>query len=99
MPAHFVEMLPCGLTLVISHITRPAAPSDILPSHIRCQSLAEPLVELYWHIGDTTTRFGNVRPRMVMGENRTLAIGNFPFRLKSGAALQADRVVGVHGDD
>jgi hypothetical protein len=29
---------------------------------------------LYWHIGDTTMRFGNVRPRMVMGENRTLAI-------------------------
>src|SRR5471030_2138984 len=78
MPAHFGEMRPCGLTSVISVITRPAAPSDIPPSHIRCQSLAEPLLELYWHIGDTTTRFGNVRPRMVMGENRTLAIGNFP---------------------
>src|SRR6266567_6189484 len=79
LPAHFGEMRPCGLTLVISHITRPAAPSDMLPSHIRCQSLAEPLVELYWHIGDTTTRFGNVRPRMVIGENRTLAIVGFPY--------------------
>src|SRR5476651_2354836 len=64
MPAHFGEMRPCGLTLVISHITSPAAPSDILPRCIRCQSLAEPLLELYWHIGETTTRFGSVRPRM-----------------------------------
>src|SRR5262245_46294824 len=47
MPAHFGEMRPCGLTFVISHITRPAAPSDILPRCIRCQSLAEPLLELY----------------------------------------------------
>src|SRR5476651_2197028 len=74
MPAHFGEMRPWLLTFVISAITRPAAPSDILPSHIRCQSLAEPLVELYWHIGDTTTRFGKVRPRMMRGENRTLAM-------------------------
>src|SRR6202142_199797 len=80
MPAHFGEMRPCGLTLVISHITSPAAPSDILPSHIRCQSLAEPLLELYWHIGETTTRFGSVRPRRVIGENRTLAIFRFSFR-------------------
>src|SRR5882762_5523540 len=74
MPAHFGEMRPCGLTLVISHITRPAQPSDILPRCIKCQSLAEPLLELYWHIGETTTRFGSVSPRRVRGENRTLAI-------------------------
>src|SRR6185437_680506 len=79
MPAHFGEMRPCGLTLVISHITSPAAPSDILPRCMRCQSLAEPLLELYWHIGETTTRFGRVSPRMVRGENRTLAILRFPF--------------------
>src|ERR1017187_10262836 len=40
MPAHFGEMRPCGLTLVISHITSPAAPGDILQKFIRCQSLA-----------------------------------------------------------
>src|SRR5581483_6366628 len=80
MPAHFGEMRPCGLTLVISHITSPAAPSDMLPRCIRCQSLAEPLSELYWHIGETTTRFGRVKPRIVIGENRTLAIGGLPFR-------------------
>src|SRR5471032_1870679 len=94
MPAHFGEMRPCGLTLVISHITSPAAPSDILPSHIRCQSLAEPLVELYWHIGETTTRFGRVRPRMVIGENRMLAMGEISFvkiRLSCGTCAWRQR--------
>src|SRR5215470_2517611 len=74
MPAHRGEMRPCGLTLVISHITSPAAPNDRLPRCIRCQSLAEPLLELYWHIGDTTMRLGNVNSRIVIGENRALAI-------------------------
>src|SRR5215475_11642395 len=77
MPAHRGEMRPCGLTSVISVITKPAQPSDILPRCIRCQSLAEPLSELYWHMGDTTTRFANVSPRIVMGENKTLAIEDF----------------------
>src|SRR5262249_28349849 len=78
--AHFGEMRPCALTLVISQITSPAQPSDMLPRCIRCQSLAEPLLELYWHIGETTIRFGRVKPRMVIGENRTLAIGRNSFQ-------------------
>src|SRR5271168_4666410 len=82
MPAHFGEMRPCGLTSVISHITRPPQPSDILPRCIRCQSFAEPLSELYWHIGETTTRLGSVRPRSVIGENRTLAIVTDPLVLR-----------------
>ena len=36
--------------------------------------MAEPSVELYCHIGETTTRFGSVRPRMVIGENSALVI-------------------------
>jgi hypothetical protein len=36
-------------------------------------------LELYWHIGETTTRLGSVSPRIVMGENRTLAIFRSPF--------------------
>src|ERR1039457_802271 len=104
MPAHFGEMRPWRLTLVISHITSPAAPSDILPRCIRCQSLAEPSLELYWHIGDTTTRFGSVRPRSVIGENRTLAIFRFSFRGAENSdgfcsAPDAARVIGMHGDD
>src|SRR5579863_6455368 len=82
MPAHFGVIRPCGLTSVISHITRPAQPSDILPRCIRCQSFAEPLSELYWHIGETTTRLGRVSPRNVMGENRTLAISADPLVLR-----------------
>src|SRR5580658_9297119 len=74
MPAHFGVIRPCGLTSVISHITSPAQPSEKLPRCIRCQSFAEPSLELYWHIGDTTTRLGSVSPRSVIGENRTLAI-------------------------
>src|SRR3984885_7947180 len=76
MPAHFGDIRPCGLTSVISVITSPAQPSEKLPRCIRCQSLAEPLSELYWHIGDTTTRLGSVSPRSVIGENRTLAIAS-----------------------
>jgi uncharacterized protein affecting Mg2+/Co2+ transport len=49
--------------------------------------LAEPLLELYWHIGDTTTRLGRVSPRNVIGENRTLVIfQSFAWR-GDGAAL------------
>ena len=82
MPAHRGEMRPCGLTLVISHITSPAQPSEKLPRCIRCQSFAEPLSELYWHIGETTTRLGSVKPRIVIGENNTLVIYlNSRFRL------------------
>src|ERR1700683_4495829 len=53
MPAHFGDIRPCGLTSVISVITSPAQPSEKLPRCIRCQSLAEPLAELFWDIGDT----------------------------------------------
>src|SRR5262249_42546541 len=74
MPAHFGEIRPRGLTLVISHITSPAHPREKLPRCIKCQSLAEPVLELYWHIGDTATRLARVSPRSVMGEKRTLAI-------------------------
>src|ERR1043165_5482854 len=78
MPAQRGEIRPCGLTSVISVITSTAQPSDMLPRYMRCQSLAEPLLELYWHIGDTTTRLGKVSPRRVIGENRTLAIDGAP---------------------
>src|SRR5581483_4988798 len=82
MPAQRGVIRPCGLTSVISHITSPAQPSEKLPRCMRCQSFAEPLSELYWHIGDTTTRFASVSPRMVMGEKRTLAIVINPLVLR-----------------
>jgi hypothetical protein len=33
-----------------------------------CQSPGTPSVAMYWHMGETTMRFGTVRPRMSMGE-------------------------------
>src|SRR5690242_16367948 len=65
-------MRPRALTFVISVITSAAAPSENEPRCIKCQSPAEPSFELYWHIGETTTRFGSVTPRKVIGENNAL---------------------------
>src|SRR6478609_2045305 len=67
-------MRPTMLTLVISAITRPQPPMAKLPMCIKCQSLAVPSVELYWHIGETAARFASVNPRMVKGENKALGI-------------------------
>jgi hypothetical protein len=40
---------------------------------------------LYWHIGETTTRLGSVKPRIVIGENNTLVIySNSRFSLEPG---------------
>src|SRR5580704_1447825 len=103
MPAHFGEIRPCGLTSVISHITSPAQPSEKLPRCIRCQSFAEPLLELYWHIGETTTRLGSVSPRIVIGENRTLAINchlcfsSFELATTSGLAVRRSRFYSFDG--
>src|SRR3974390_3274928 len=99
MPAHFGEMRPCGLTSVISVITSPAPPSDMLPRCIKCQSLAEPLLELYWHIGDTAMRLGRASPRRMIGENRTLAIASPFLSTDFGfvSAPEAAALVGVHG--
>ena len=96
MPAHFGEMRPCGLTSVISHITRPAAPSENEPRCIRCQSVAEPSLEAYWHIGETTTRLGSVSPRMVRGENRTLAICSDFLSMPKRVEILATPLVSVH---
>ena len=74
MPAHFSVIRPSGLTCVASVITRAPAPSENEPRCIRCQSPAEPLSELYWHIGETAMRFLSVRPRSVIGEKSALAI-------------------------
>src|ERR1700680_4869061 len=84
------EMRPFIVTVVISTINKPAAPMDNEPRCIRCQSVAQPSVELYWHMGDTTMRFGRVRSRRLMGENR--ALGTLPsFRTASAARLARSR--------
>src|SRR6267378_4366433 len=74
IPAHFSEMRPSALTCVDSVITSAPAPSENWPRCIRCQSLAVPLSELYWHIGETTMRFFRVKLRSVIGAKRALAM-------------------------
>ena len=80
MRAHFGDIRPIGLTL-ISHITSPPQPREKLPRCIRCQSFADPLLELYWHIGETTARLARVSPRSVTGENKARIIVSNPLVL------------------
>ncbi|MGF6600756.1 hypothetical protein P3T23_005495 [Paraburkholderia sp. GAS448] len=47
-----------------------------------CQECALPSMATYWHIGDTTMRFGSVTPRSVNGENSELIF--FPEREGTG---------------
>jgi hypothetical protein len=44
-----------------------------LPAFIKCQSVGKPLIAEYWCIGGTTMRFLNVMPRIVIGENKSVA--------------------------
>ena len=60
-------MRPSGLTPVASPITRPAPPTARLPRCTRCHSCGTPSTAEYWHMGETTTRFGSVTPRRVSG--------------------------------
>src|SRR6266850_5893547 len=97
IPAHFREMRPSALTCVDSVITSAPAPRENWPRCIRCQSLAVPLSELYWHIGETTMRFFRARLRRVIGAKRAIAMlrvsvevldrdAESGFRKKTGAA-------------
>src|SRR3954452_16749700 len=67
-------MRPCRSTLVISEITRPAPELASIPRWVMCQSEATPSLALYWHIGETTTRFASSRPASRIGENRALVM-------------------------
>jgi hypothetical protein len=54
--------------------SRPAPEFDSIPKCVMCQSLPTPSLALYWHIGETTIRFGSVRSASFIGENRALGI-------------------------
>ncbi len=58
MPVQPGLMRPSRLTSVISAMTRPAPPTARLPRCTRCQSFGVPSSAEYWHIGETTMRFG-----------------------------------------
>src|SRR5712691_1471181 len=68
-------MRPMASTAVASmqNIAAPDSASELI--WVKCQSLAEPSIAEYWHIGATMMRLGNVRSRNWIGENRTLMRG------------------------
>jgi hypothetical protein len=72
----FASRRPCGLirpsgaTAAASVITNPAPPTARLPRWTRCQSLANPLVLEYSHLGETTMRLGRVTFRIGRGSNK-----------------------------
>ncbi len=68
-------MRPWRSTWVASTTSSPAPELASMPRCVRCQSLATPSFALYWHIGDTTMRFGSVRSASFIGENNALGIG------------------------
>ena len=57
----------------MQNIAAPDSASELI--WVKCQSLAEPSIAEYWHIGATMMRLGNVRSRNWIGENRTLMLG------------------------
>ena len=65
-------MRPRRSTWVASMTSSPAPEFDSMPRWVMCQSLPAPSSALYWHIGDTTTRFGRVRSASLIGENKAL---------------------------
>src|SRR5262245_66089242 len=62
-------MRPSRVTLVFSTTNIPAPEHAMLPRCARCQSVIEPSSAEYWHIGETTMRFGSVTPPSWMGVN------------------------------
>ena len=60
-------MRPRGSTAVASMQTSPAPPTARLPRCTRCQSLANPSSEEYWHMGETAIRLRKVTLRISSG--------------------------------
>src|SRR5436305_13420260 len=68
-------MRPVASTAVASmqKIAAPDSASELM--WVKCQSLASPSCEEYWHIGATMMRLASVKPRKAIGENRALMEG------------------------
>lgn len=67
MPASPGEILPSGETAVASAMTNPAPPTAREPRCTRCQSVATPSSDEYWHMGDTPIRLRSVTDLIVSG--------------------------------
>src|SRR5260370_40253670 len=65
-------MRPIASTPVASMQNIAAPDSASVLICVKCQSVACPFTEEYWHIGATMMRLGSSRPRSFIGENRAL---------------------------
>src|SRR4051794_29721853 len=63
-------MRPSRSTAVASTVTSPAPDIAIVIRCCRCQSFIEPSFAEYWHMGETTIRFGSRTGPMSNGVNR-----------------------------
>ena len=79
-------MRPMASTWVASmqNIAAPDSASELI--WVKCQSLASPFSDEYWHIGETMMRLASFRSRNWIGENRLLMRG-FPIGRDSGGIL------------
>src|SRR4029077_6793286 len=80
-------MRPRRSTPVASTITRPAPEK---PSEARCwicQSVADPSSALYWHMGETTIRFGSSMEPSWIGRKRWLGIVTSSRKVAEAADL------------
>src|SRR5947207_4287121 len=82
-------MRPMASTWVASmqNIAAPESASELM--WVKCQSLASPFSDEYWHIGETMMRLGNFRSRNWIGEKRLLMRGISDCRGKAAAHLVA----------
>src|SRR4029079_14677557 len=83
-------MRPVASTAVASmqKIEAPDSASELM--WVKCQSLASPLTDEYWHIGATMMRLASVRPRSLIGVNKAL-MGGDPDRRESDLQHLASR--------
>src|SRR5439155_26718303 len=83
-------MRPVASTAVASmqKIAAPDSASELM--WVKCQSLASPSTEEYWHIGATMMRLASVRPRSLIGVNKAL-MGGDPDRRESDPQHLASR--------
>src|SRR5262249_26510675 len=64
-------------SMPVASTTTSAAPElASIPRWLMCQSEATPSSALYWHMGETTTRFASSRSASLMGENRALVMSH-----------------------
>ena len=82
-------MRPIASTAVASmqKIAAPDSASELM--WVKCQSLASPSTDEYWHIGATMMRLASVRPRSLIGVNKAL-MGDDPDREGKRPAMSSE---------